>query len=56
MAGLTDSKIERLKPTEKPYKRAVGKGLSILIQPTGGKLWRFRHSALEAWIESHTGT
>lgn len=45
MAGLTDSKIERLKPTEKPYKRAVGKGLSILVTPTGGKLWRFRWRA-----------
>jgi integrase len=42
MAGLTDSKIERLKPTQKPYKRAVGRGLSILVTPAGGKLWRFR--------------
>jgi integrase len=45
MAGLTDAKIAKLKPTERPYKRAVGKGLSILINPTGGKLWRFRWRA-----------
>lgn len=42
MATLTDAKITKLKPTEKPYKRAIGKGLSILVTPSGGKLWRFR--------------
>ena len=42
MAALTDSKIAKLKPTEKPYKRAIGRGLSILVTPAGGKLWRFR--------------
>ncbi|MDP9084610.1 MAG: integrase arm-type DNA-binding domain-containing protein, partial [Pseudomonadota bacterium] len=42
MAGLTDAKIAKLKPTEEPYKRAIGKGLSILVTPAGGKLWRFR--------------
>jgi integrase len=42
MATLTDAKITKLKPTEKPYKRAIGRGLSILVTPSGGKLWRFR--------------
>lgn len=65
MAGLTHSKIEKLKPRQPSpmrrkdgtpilnkdgsprlndgsYKRAVGKGLSILVTPAGGKLWRFR--------------
>ncbi len=45
MAGLTDAKIAKLKPTESPYKRAIGKGLSILVTPAGGKLWRFRWRA-----------
>lgn len=45
MAGLTDAKIAKLKPTQEPYKRAVGKGLSILVTPAGGKLWRFRWRA-----------
>ena len=57
MAGLTDAKIAKLKPTESPYKRAIGKGLSILVTPAGGKLWRFRWRAngverMRSWARS----
>ncbi|MCX7173154.1 MAG: integrase arm-type DNA-binding domain-containing protein [Proteobacteria bacterium] len=40
---LTDTTIRNAKPEEKPYSLADGRGLSILIQPTGGKWWRLRY-------------
>jgi integrase len=39
--ALTDTGIRAAKPTEKARKLADEKGLYLLIQPTGGKLWRF---------------
>jgi integrase len=41
--ALTDTAIRTAKPAEKPYSLADGKGLSLLIQPTGAKWWRFRY-------------
>lgn len=38
---LTNTAIQAAKPKEKPYKLADEKGLYLLINPTGGKLWRF---------------
>ena len=38
---LSDFKISKAKPQEKPYKLTDGKGLYLLIKPQGGKLWRF---------------
>lgn len=41
---LTEKKIEALKPGESEKKIPMGvEGLSLLIAPTGGKLWRFRY-------------
>jgi integrase len=40
MMRLTDTAIRNLKPQEKPYKRADGQGLYLLVQPNGKKLWR----------------
>lgn len=42
---LSDLAIKKAKPQEKPYKLADEKGLYLLVQPTGGKLWRvnYRH-------------
>jgi integrase len=37
---LTDIALRALKPAAKPYKRADGGGLFILVQPSGRKLWR----------------
>lgn len=37
---LTDVSIRTAKSAEKPRKLADEKGLYLLIQPTGGKLWR----------------
>jgi integrase len=40
---LTDQAIRSAKPSEKPYKLADGRGLTLLIKPNGSKLWRFRY-------------
>jgi integrase len=41
--ALNDLKIKSLKPKEKPYKVWDGKGLYILVNPSGSKLWRFNY-------------
>lgn len=38
---LTDTAAKQAKPQEKPYKLADERGLFLLVQPTGSKLWRF---------------
>jgi integrase len=43
--ALTDVSIRALKPREKPYKAADGKGLYLYVTPAGGKLWRFKFRA-----------
>lgn len=40
---LTDKTIKAAKPREKPFRLTDGKGLSIEIQPSGSRLWRFRY-------------
>jgi integrase len=40
---LSDTKIRKVKPTEKPYKVADEKGLHLLVSPSGGKLWRMKY-------------
>ena len=39
---ITDIKIKSLKPKEKPYKQAAGRGLHLLVKPDGSKHWHFR--------------
>jgi integrase len=41
---LTDTAIRKSKPGDKPYKVTDGRGLFLLVQPGGGKLWHFRYS------------
>ncbi|MCK9385885.1 MAG: integrase arm-type DNA-binding domain-containing protein [Nevskia sp.] len=45
---LNDAKLKNAKPAEKPFKLADGRGLYLLVKPTGSKLWRFdyRHEGL----------
>jgi integrase len=38
---LTDTKIRTAKPTDKAYKLTDGLGMYLLVNPAGGKLWRF---------------
>lgn len=41
--ALTDIAIRNAKPREKPYKMGDAGGLFLLVQPTGGKLWRLKY-------------
>jgi integrase len=40
---LSDTAIRSAKPREKPYKLSDEKGLFLLVQPSGGKLWRLKY-------------
>lgn len=40
---LSDVKIRTAKPGEKPKKLGDSGGLFLLLQPSGGKLWRFKY-------------
>ena len=40
---LTDVAIRNAKPREKPYKVSDTLGLFLLVQPSGGKLWRVKY-------------
>jgi Arm DNA-binding domain len=44
---LTDTAIKKAQPTDKPYKMPDERGLHLLVQTTGAKLWqlRYRHEA-----------
>lgn len=41
--ALTDIAIRNAKPGPKPYKMGDSLGLFLLIQPSGGKLWRLKY-------------
>ena len=41
--AFTNVALNALKPKEKPYKRADGRGLYIEVMPNGSKLWRFKY-------------
>ena len=40
---LTDTEIRKTKPAAKPLKLSDGKGLYLLINPTGSKSWRWKY-------------
>src|SRR3546814_2958126 len=40
---LSDVVIRNAKPREKPFKMGDSLGLFLLVQPSGGKLWRFKY-------------
>jgi hypothetical protein len=40
---LSHVAIAKASPREKPRMLADGAGLSLLVQPNGSKLWRFRY-------------
>lgn len=42
---LTDTAIKKLKPTDKPAKISDGKGMYLLVNPNGSKLWRLKYRA-----------
>jgi len=49
---LTLPQIKNAKPQSKPYKKADGFGLTLLVQPDGGKFWRlrYRHAGKEQML------
>jgi hypothetical protein len=40
---LTDTQAKQAKPRDKPYHLTDGKGMYLLVQPNGSKLWRYRY-------------
>lgn len=40
---LTEAEVKNTKPGSKPIKLFDGEGMFLLIQPHGGKLWRFKY-------------
>lgn len=40
---MSDVEARKAKPKEKPYKLADGRGLYLLVNPNGGKLWRMNY-------------
>jgi len=40
---LTDIAIKRAKPSEGALKLSNGGGLFLLVEPSGGKLWRYKY-------------
>jgi len=44
VVGLSDTTVRTAKKKDKQYKLTDGKGLYLLVTPTGGKLWRCDYS------------
>jgi integrase len=40
---LSDTKVRALKPQEREYKVADGAGLTLVVTPSGAKVWRLRY-------------
>src|SRR5687767_5159769 len=40
---LTATAVRNAKPRAKPYKMGDSLGLFLLVQPSGGKLWRMKY-------------
>lgn len=40
---LTDLQCKNFKPKDKAYKKSDGRGLFLLINPNGSKLWRYKY-------------
>lgn len=43
---LTDTACRNAKPKDKPYKKADGGGLYLLVNPDGSKYWRMKYRFL----------
>ncbi|MED5535261.1 MAG: Arm DNA-binding domain-containing protein, partial [Pseudomonadota bacterium] len=41
--ALSDTSIRAIKPRERPYKLFDGRGLYLLVQPSGGRWWRLKY-------------
>lgn len=43
---LTDAAVKKAKPGPSPMKLSDGKGMYLLVNPTGSKLWRWKYRVL----------
>ena len=43
---LTDTAVKQAKPASKPVKLSDGKGMYLLVNPNGSKLWRWKYRVL----------
>ena len=43
---LTDTAIKKAKPGDRPVKLGDSKGLYLLVNPAGSKLWRWKYRVL----------
>lgn len=43
---LTETAIKKAKPADKPIKLSDGKGMYLLVNPIGSKLWRWKYRVL----------
>ena len=41
--ALSDTSIRAIRPRERPYKLFDGRGLYLLVQPSGGRWWRLKY-------------
>ena len=41
--ALTDTALRNAKPTDKAFKLYDEKGLFLIVNPNGGKWWRFKY-------------
>ena len=44
--ALTDTAVKKAKPSPKPAKLSDGKGMYLLVNPNGSKLWRWKYRVL----------
>jgi hypothetical protein len=42
-SGLTAAWVSRAKPKDKPYKLSDRDGLHLLVEPSGGRVWRMNY-------------
>lgn len=40
---LTDTQVRTARMLDRPYKLSDGRGLYLLVNPNGSRLWRFRY-------------
>ncbi|MDB6045476.1 MAG: integrase, partial [Gammaproteobacteria bacterium] len=52
MSELNEARIRAAKPKERLYKLRDGRGLYLLVTPTGARLWRlrYRHGGRESMV------
>lgn len=49
---LTPSAVANAKPKDRPYKMADGRGLFLLVQPSGAKWWRWKYRRPDVGTEN----